>query len=283
MPAPAASCGVRPAQPAERGDHDRRRRCARRVPGRYGERPGVGAIRLVARRRAQSHTVAAYSDTASTFGVDAAFENTSRRSNAPGEAGFGNANVIFERALGVSDASVRQELAGRSAITSSSGRRGALARDDAAVPDRRRSQSDRGKRIERARGRGLTRSALGDQRRLAPARGCRTRCRSAPARRCRRGCGWIILAAPEKTLLSPRLAASCFSARPGGSGGDRTVYAESRLREAGAKRLPRRSRQRRGSRCVSERAITARSASSRICRAASRCAPRATTNGSTTC
>ena len=60
--------------------------------------------------RAQSHTIAAYSDTQSTFGVDASFENTSRRSNTPGEAGFGVANVIFERALGVRDASLRQEI-----------------------------------------------------------------------------------------------------------------------------------------------------------------------------
>jgi hypothetical protein len=60
--------------------------------------------------RAQSHTVAAYSNTESTFGVDAAFENTARRSNAPGDAGFGVANVIFERTLDVRDASVRQEL-----------------------------------------------------------------------------------------------------------------------------------------------------------------------------
>jgi hypothetical protein len=60
--------------------------------------------------RAQSHTIAAYSSTQSTFGVDASFENTSRRSNAPGETGFGVANVIFERALDVRDASMRQEL-----------------------------------------------------------------------------------------------------------------------------------------------------------------------------
>lgn len=57
----------------------------------------------------QSSTVAGYSNTQSTFGVDAAFENTSRRSNAPGDAGFGVANVVFERALGVRDASLRQE------------------------------------------------------------------------------------------------------------------------------------------------------------------------------
>ncbi|MEO7133130.1 MAG: TonB-dependent receptor [Vicinamibacterales bacterium] len=60
--------------------------------------------------RAQSHTIAAYSNSQSTFGVDASFENTARRSNAPGQAGFALANVIFERALGVRDASMRQEL-----------------------------------------------------------------------------------------------------------------------------------------------------------------------------
>ena len=60
--------------------------------------------------RGQSHTIAAYSNTESTFGVDAAFENTARRSNAPGEAGFGIANVTFERALTVADTSVRQEV-----------------------------------------------------------------------------------------------------------------------------------------------------------------------------
>jgi hypothetical protein len=60
--------------------------------------------------RGQSHTVAAYSDTRSTFGVDAAFENTSQRSNSPAADAFGVANVVFERTLGVEDFSVRQEL-----------------------------------------------------------------------------------------------------------------------------------------------------------------------------
>jgi TonB dependent receptor-like, beta-barrel/TonB-dependent Receptor Plug Domain/CarboxypepD_reg-like domain len=60
--------------------------------------------------RGQSHTVAAYSDTRSTFGVDAAFEDEGQRSNAPGDDHFGVANVIFERALTVRDLSLRQEL-----------------------------------------------------------------------------------------------------------------------------------------------------------------------------
>lgn len=58
----------------------------------------------------QSHTVVAYSDTRSTFGVDANFEQSSRRSNAPGDDAFGTANVVFERALSVRDVSVRQEF-----------------------------------------------------------------------------------------------------------------------------------------------------------------------------
>ena len=58
----------------------------------------------------QSHTVVAYSDTRSTFGVDASFEQTSRRSNAPGDDAFGIASVVFERALSVRDVSVRQEF-----------------------------------------------------------------------------------------------------------------------------------------------------------------------------
>ncbi|MGE0361632.1 MAG: TonB-dependent receptor [Vicinamibacterales bacterium] len=61
--------------------------------------------------RGQSHTVAGYSETRSTFGVDAAFENSSRRSNAPDDESFGIANVVFERTLTVTDVSLRQELA----------------------------------------------------------------------------------------------------------------------------------------------------------------------------
>jgi hypothetical protein len=60
--------------------------------------------------RGQSHTVAGYSDTRSTFGVDAAFENTSRRSNAPREESFDTSNVVFNRALTVRDISLRQEF-----------------------------------------------------------------------------------------------------------------------------------------------------------------------------
>lgn len=59
----------------------------------------------------RSHTVVAYSSTRSAFGVDAAIENTSQRSNAPVEDAFGVSNVVFERALVVQDLSARQELA----------------------------------------------------------------------------------------------------------------------------------------------------------------------------
>lgn len=61
--------------------------------------------------RGQSHTIVGYSNTRSTFGVDAAFQNTSQRSNAPDDSGISTANVAFERALRVRDLSVRQEVA----------------------------------------------------------------------------------------------------------------------------------------------------------------------------
>ena len=61
--------------------------------------------------RGRSHTVVAYSNTRSAFGVSAAIENTSQRSNAPVEDAFGVSNVVFERALVVRDVSARQELA----------------------------------------------------------------------------------------------------------------------------------------------------------------------------
>ncbi len=61
--------------------------------------------------RGQSHTVAGYSETRSTFGVDAAFEASSRRSNAPDDEAVAIANVAFERTLAVRDLSLRQELA----------------------------------------------------------------------------------------------------------------------------------------------------------------------------
>ena len=60
--------------------------------------------------RGQSQTVVAYSDTRSTFGVDAQWKNKSRRSNAP-EDTFGLADFVFERALTVEDLSVRQGFA----------------------------------------------------------------------------------------------------------------------------------------------------------------------------
>ena len=62
-------------------------------------------------KRGQSHTIAGYSDTRSTFGVDAAFQDEGQRSNAPGDEHFGTAKVIFERALTVRDISLRQEFA----------------------------------------------------------------------------------------------------------------------------------------------------------------------------
>jgi hypothetical protein len=61
--------------------------------------------------RGQSHTILGFSDTRSTFGIDAAFQNTSQRSNAPDDDAISRPNVVFERGLGVKDLSLRQELA----------------------------------------------------------------------------------------------------------------------------------------------------------------------------
>jgi len=58
----------------------------------------------------QSHTIVAYSNSRSTLGVDAAFENRSQRSNAPDDEAIGVANVVFDRTLAVRDVSLRQEL-----------------------------------------------------------------------------------------------------------------------------------------------------------------------------
>lgn len=61
--------------------------------------------------RGQSHTIVGFSDTRSTLGVDASFQRSSQRSNAPGDDSLATANVIFERGLGIKDLSFRQELA----------------------------------------------------------------------------------------------------------------------------------------------------------------------------
>jgi hypothetical protein len=58
---------------------------------------------------ARSHTIVAYSNSASTFGVNAAFENRSQRSNTS-DGSFDVANVIFDRGLSLQDVSLRQEL-----------------------------------------------------------------------------------------------------------------------------------------------------------------------------
>lgn len=61
-------------------------------------------------RTGQSHTILSYSNNSSAFGVNAAFENRSQRSNAPDEDSFGVANVAFDRRLSLRDVSLRQEL-----------------------------------------------------------------------------------------------------------------------------------------------------------------------------
>ena len=58
----------------------------------------------------RSHTIVAYSDNSSAFGVNAAFENRSQRANTPDDDSVDVANVIFDRTLSLRDVSLRQEL-----------------------------------------------------------------------------------------------------------------------------------------------------------------------------
>ena len=58
----------------------------------------------------QSHTLVGYSNSTSTFGVDAALEDRSKRSNAPDDAAIGLTNVVFDWGLAVQDVSLRQEF-----------------------------------------------------------------------------------------------------------------------------------------------------------------------------
>ncbi len=72
----------------------------------------LASVRLDAAfgRAGRSHTTVAYSSTSSSFGVNAAFENQSQRSNSPDEDAFEMANVVFDRTLSLRDVSLRQEL-----------------------------------------------------------------------------------------------------------------------------------------------------------------------------
>ena len=69
----------------------------------------LGTPRCDGWRTARSHTIVAYSNSASTFGVNAAFENRSQRSNTPTTA-LDVAHVVFDRTLSLRDVSVRQEV-----------------------------------------------------------------------------------------------------------------------------------------------------------------------------
>jgi hypothetical protein len=58
----------------------------------------------------RSHTTVAYSESSSSFGVNAAFENRSQRANTPDEESVDVANVVFDRTLALRDVSLRQEF-----------------------------------------------------------------------------------------------------------------------------------------------------------------------------
>ena len=157
--------------------------------------------------RGQSHTVAGYSDTRSTFGVDASFENTSRRiERAPRRQLRHLRGRVQSRALGQG----RVVAAGIGVRARQSRRRdrprGASPVDGLALRDRGRSQPRRGQRLERARRRRAARPArlvagVDAGRRLDPGHlpGRRARltaggpaagtARARPAKRCSRpGC-----------------------------------------------------------------------------------------------
>ena len=72
----------------------------------------LASVRLDARigSTGRSHTIVAYSDNSSEFGVNAAFENRSQRANTPDDDSVDVANVIFDRTLSLRDVSLRQEL-----------------------------------------------------------------------------------------------------------------------------------------------------------------------------
>jgi hypothetical protein len=72
----------------------------------------LASVRLDATlgRRGRSNTTVAYSDSTSSFRVNAAFENRSQRANSVDDNAFDVANVVFDRLLALGDVSLRQEL-----------------------------------------------------------------------------------------------------------------------------------------------------------------------------
>jgi TonB-dependent receptor-like protein/carboxypeptidase family protein len=61
--------------------------------------------------RLASDTVAAWYRNTDLLDVDALFQNTSQRTNAPGDNAYGLADVVFDRTIAVRDLSLRQSLA----------------------------------------------------------------------------------------------------------------------------------------------------------------------------
>jgi hypothetical protein len=61
--------------------------------------------------RLTSDTVLAWYRNVDALDVDASFQNTSRRTNTPGDDAFGTANVVLDREVSVEDVSLRQSVA----------------------------------------------------------------------------------------------------------------------------------------------------------------------------
>ena len=205
--------------------------------------------------RGQSHTSSAISDTRSTFGVDAAFENTSQRSNAPDDDSIGIANVIFERGLGVRDLSLRQELVwalGAHVVeTGAEVHRLSTAQRFEITGDRNPTAAN-GSSVQGGAGLpDLLESSRSRRRAAAP--GCRTRGRRGAATSLQAG----LRARPRRDHRRHAAVAAAVGhprARRRPRGCERRVgplHAEPRLREARAERLRARLHQRRGAaRCA---------------------------------
>ena len=189
--------------------------------------------------RGQLQTVVAYSDTRSTFGVDALFENTSRRSNSPVEDSFGVADVVFERALTVEDLSVRQEFAwALGTQRRRDRRRGASAVDRPSVRDLRRPEPVGRQWIERA-----GRCGAAGLAQLVPPVHARRRMAAGhvAARLARVGSGGAPVGPRRHHTRDAAVAEGLGVAEPRGvdppQGGGRSVHPEPRVREACPERL----------------------------------------------
>ena len=181
--------------------------------------------------RLTSETVAAWYRNTDALDVNARVQNSSQRTNAPGDDAYGLADVIFDREISVRDLSLRQDLAYRARPAHAGDRlRAAPAGHRPRARDQRRPQPVRGQRLQRPRRRRPARRArlvarLDARRRLAAGPGAGDRGPDGGARpaprlerrqpagdRCRRVCA-ASLRLDAATRL--RVAGGLFTQSPG--------------------------------------------------------------------